>query len=232
LHESGGEVLRISAIIPSFHEADRIASTVTACRAFADEVIVADGASLDGTAERAAQAGARVVTAAKGRGCQLNAGARVATGDVFVFVHADALLPAQARIAILAALEDPSVVGGNFKLRFVPETRAARLFTWANDARRRHLGVYYGDSCIFVRRRTFERIGGFPSHPIFEDYALARALDRLGRTHYETSIEVRASSRRFAAKPVRTLAVWGALQTLYSLGVSPRVLARLYADAR
>jgi rSAM/selenodomain-associated transferase 2 len=227
-----GEVLRVSAVIPTFREADRIASTVAACTAIADEVIVADAESLDGTAERAGEAGARVVVAAKGRGRQLNAGARAATGNVLVFVHADTLLPAAARGVIRTALEDPSVVGGNFKLRFVPETPAARWFTWANDARRRHLRVYYGDSCIFVRRRAFERIGGFPDHPIFEDYALARALERLGRTHYETSVEVLASSRRFAVKPVRTLALWGALQALYDLGVSPKVLAHLYADAR
>jgi rSAM/selenodomain-associated transferase 2 len=228
----GGEALRVSAIIPTLREADRIAGTVAACRAIAEEVIVADAGSLDGTAERAGEAGARVVTAAKGRGSQLNEGARAATGNVLVFVHADSLLPARAGRVIRSALADPSVVGGNFKLRFIPETRAARLFTWANDARRRHLGVYYGDSCIFIRRRAFERIGGFPDHPIFEDYALARALERLGRTHYETSVEVLASSRRFAAKPVRTLALWGALQALYELGVSPKVLAHLYADAR
>jgi rSAM/selenodomain-associated transferase 2 len=228
----GGEALRVSAIIPTFREADRIAGTVAACRAIAEEVIVSDAGSLDGTAERAVEAGARVVAASKGRGSQLNEGARAATGNVFVFVHADALLPSPARGVIRTALADPAVVGGNFKVRFVPETRAARLFTWVNDARRRHLGLYYGDSCIFIRKRSFERIGGFPDHPIFEDYALARALERHGRTHYETTVEVLASSRRFAAKPVRTLALWGALQALYELGVSPKVLAHLYADAR
>ncbi len=227
-----GRAPKLSAIIPTFCESGRIAQTVRACRAIADEVIVADAGSPDPTAERAREAEARVITAPKGRGSQLNAGARVATGDVFLFVHADTLLPAGARRLIMGALEDPVVVGGNFKLRFVPETRSARMFTWANDARRRYLGVYYGDSCIFVRRWAFERLGGFPDHPIFEDYALARALEGLGRTHYETSIEALTSNRRFAARPVRTLALWAALHALYGLGVSPAALARFYAHAR
>jgi rSAM/selenodomain-associated transferase 2 len=222
----------LSAIIPTWCEASRIASTVAACASFADEVIVADAASPDGTAHHARMAGARVVLAPRGRGVQLNAGAREARGGALVFVHADTHLPERARAAIRSALSRPDVLGGNFKLRFVPDTPLARALGWGNHLRRVLLRMYYGDSAIFVRRSAFERLGGFRDYALFEDHDFVRRLEQLGATHYETSIEARASTRRFARRPLRTLAVWTGLQLLYSCGVEPSTLARLYRDAR
>lgn len=223
---------RISAIVPTWREAASIRDTVTACAAIADETIVADADSPDATASLAAAAGARVVQAPRGRGPQQNAGARVATGEVLLFVHADTLLPPAARPAICAAMADPTVLGGNFKLRFAPATRAARVYSLANHLRRRALGIYYGDSCIFVRRAVFDRLGGFADLPIFEDHEFVRRLESSGRTHYETAVLATTSSRRFATRPLRTLGIWAALQTLYTLGVPAARLSRMYEDIR
>lgn len=224
--------MRLSAIIPTFQEAAPIAEAVRSCRAIADEVIVADGGSTDGTLAAATAASATVITAPRGRGPQLNAGARAATGDVLLFVHADSRLPAAARAAIQSALADPRIVGGNFKLRFVPSTPAGEFYGWANHVRRRWLRIYYGDSCLFVRRHVFDELGGYRDIPLFEDHEFVRRLERSGPTHYETNVVTETSSRRFAARPLQTLALWGALQLAYGLGVSPHRLARWYAAAR
>jgi hypothetical protein len=124
------------------------------------------------------------------------------------------------------------VVGGNFRLRFTPDSGAARMFTWANDLRRRCLRIYYGDSGLFVRRSAYDAVGGFADQALFEDYELVRRLERHGRTAYIRHVEVLASDRRFARAPFRTLLVWCALQTLYSGGVPASRLTRLYADVR
>ena len=219
----------ISIILPTWCEEALIGSAVREALAIGAEVIVADGGSTDGTAAAARTAGARVVTAPRGRGPQLHAGACSARGDILLFLHADARLPPGARGAIHEALADASVLGGNFHLEFVPASFAARLFTWANDARRRWLRIYYGDSAIFVRRTAYESLGGFRALPIFEDYELVRRLERAGRTVYVRHVTVQASARRFERTPVRSLAIWTMLQILYSvLGVSPHQLARLY----
>jgi len=223
---------RLSVIIPAWREADGIAAAVEAAARVGDEVIVADGGSPDGTARLAAAAGARVVQAEKGRGAQLAAGARAATGDVLLFLHADARLPPEARQALDDALRDEQVAGGNFFLRFEPETRAARLFTWANHVRRRWLAIYYGDSAIFVRRSVYDALGGFEPLPIFEDYELVRRLERHHRTAYLADVVVRASARRFEGAPLTTLGLWSILQVLYSSGVSAHALAGLYRDLR
>lgn len=57
------------------------------------EVIVVDGGSTDRTREIAKSMGARVVEAPKGRASQMNAGARIASGDVLLFLHSDCVLP-------------------------------------------------------------------------------------------------------------------------------------------
>lgn len=219
-------------IIPTWQEGARIAEAVAAARGIADEVIVADADSPDGTAALARASGAFVVTAPRGRGPQLDAGARAATGDVLIFLHADATLGPGARGAICQALTDPQVQGGNFRLVFEPRTRWARVFSWANDVRRRWLRIYYGDSALFVRREVFQTLGGFSPLPLFEDYEMVRRLERRGRTTYLRSVEVSASARRFQHAPFRTLFVWTGLQILYSAGVSPARLARLYQDLR
>jgi len=227
-------VRTISVVIPTWREEATIAAAVASARHIGDEVIVADPGSPDATQAVARDAGARIVEAPRGRGAQLRAGAEAATGDVLLFLHADAGLPPEARGAILRALADPRVVGGNFRLRFVPAgTFAARLFTWANHVRRVVLRIYYGDSAIFVRREVYEALGGFRPLPIFEDYELVRRLERLGKTAYVRDVVVTASARRFEDAPVRTLLVWSFLQVAYSIfGVAPERLARFYADTR
>jgi rSAM/selenodomain-associated transferase 2 len=222
----------VSVIIPTWNEAARIEEAVACARAVGDEVVVADGGSPDGTADLAARAGARVVHAPKGRGAQLHAGAVAARGDVLLFLHADTALAPEARGAVLRALEDPRVPGGNFFLRFTPETRLARVYTWLYHVRRRALRIYYGDSAMFVRREVYERLGGFKPLPLLEDYEWMRRLERHGRTAYVREVAAETSTRRFADRPARVMGEWVLIQGLYLLGVPPARLARLYADVR
>lgn len=225
--------MRISAVIPTWCEESRVGPAVHAAFRFADEVLVVDAGSPDGTAEVATRAGATVLQCPeKGRGPQLDYGAGRATGDVLVFLHADTTVAHGAREPIERALADPEVVGGNFYLKFVPCGLWGRVFTLANDVRRRAFGIYYGDSAIFVRREVWREVGGFRAQPIFEDYDFVRRLERMGRTAYVTDVIARTSARRFQHAPLRTLGIWTLLQTLYSAGVPPRRLARWYADVR
>jgi rSAM/selenodomain-associated transferase 2 len=223
----------ISIIIPALDEERSIGAALDAAARVRGEVetIVVDGGSADGTASVARERGARVVEAPRGRGAQMHAGARAARGEVFWFLHADTLAPADAAERIIDALGDPRVVGGNFRVRFDGRGRAARFLTWLYP-RLRRLGLAYGDSGIFVRRAAYERAGGFKPFPIFEDLDLLRALWRQGRFAQADSFVV-TSSRRFEGRSFTlTFARWSLLQVLYWLGVSPHSLARLYGHVR
>lgn len=220
--------MRLSIVIPALNEAEHIEAAITSAARVADEVVVVDGGSDDHTLRLAIGAGARAISAPRGRGQQLNAGARVASGEVLLFLHADARLPAQARPAVEGALQDSKVQGGNFRLAFVPRGRAACLLSWANDVQRRHLRLYYGDSGIFIRRSAFEALGGFPNTPLMEDHEFVRRLERNYPTRYVSQVEIEASARRFEAAPLRAIGLWTAIHALHRLRVPAPVLARLY----
>src|SRR5262245_64410506 len=55
---------------------------------FRSEVIVVDGGSRDATRTLAAPLADRVIDSPRGRAAQMNAGARAATGDALLFLHA------------------------------------------------------------------------------------------------------------------------------------------------
>jgi len=226
----------LSVVVPVLDEARRIAGHLSALQRVPgiDEVVVVDGGSRDDTVAIAWRTpGVRVVTSARGRGTQMNAGARAARGDVLLFLHADAVLPPDATRLIDHALEDPGVVAGAFRVRTVAESDARWLGPLLRlaDLRSRVTRLPYGDQAVFVRRIAFERVGGFPDQPLMEDIELARRLWRVGRIRTVPGV-VRVSGRRFLANPVRAVVAMRVFPLLYRLGVSPARLARLYGNPR
>jgi rSAM/selenodomain-associated transferase 2 len=223
----------LSIIIPTLNEASVIGPTLDALTKMPGpiEIIVVDGGSEDATAAIARERGARVLVSERGRGIQMHAGARIARGDAFWFLHADTRPPADALPQILQALENQEIVGGNFTVRFDGTRYAARFLGWLYPYLG-WLGLYYGDSAIFVRRDAYERIGGFRPFLLFEDLDLVRRLKRTG-CFVRLPGPVITSSRRFENRSFAlTFLHWTVLQVLYWLGVSPRALARLYPPAR
>jgi rSAM/selenodomain-associated transferase 2 len=223
----------ISVVIPALDESVEIGATLDALAELGSplERIVADGGSRDDTVAIARGRGAHVVTARPGRGAQMAARAREATGEVLWFLHADTRAPESAVASITRALEDERAVGGNFNLIFDGGSRPARFLTWLYP-RLRLLGLCYGDSGFFVRREVYEAVGGFRDLPIFEDLDLLRRLRRAGRFVRADDTLV-TSSRRFASRSfARTFARWASLQALYWLGVSPHRLGAYYAHIR
>jgi len=190
-----------------------------------------DGGSRDGTVELVRGRGVKLIESERGRGRQLDAGARAASGRALWFLHADTMPAAGFATAIEEALSDPSIVAGNFDVYFDGGSRAARFLTWLYPQLRK-LGLCYGDSGIFVRRDVYERVGGFRAFPIFEDLDLVRRLGKVGRVAHLRA-RVTTSSRRFEGRSFAlTFTRWSLLQALYWLGVSPHTLARMYAHVR
>lgn len=227
--------MRLSVVVPVLDEAERIGRQLAELGSTVgiDEVVVVDGGSRDGTPDVVRRAsGVRLITAPRGRGTQLNAGARAARGDVLLFLHADVTLPADAATCVRDALADPAVVAGAFRVRTVADVPGwlGPLLRFA-DLRSRVTRLPYGDQAMFVRRDAFERVGGFPDQPLMEDVELARRLRRVGTIRTVPGV-VRVSGRRFLANPIRALVVMRVFPLLYRLGVSPARLARLYGDPR
>jgi rSAM/selenodomain-associated transferase 2 len=224
----------LSIVVPVLDEAGRLEALLAELvrSGPAVEVIVADGGSRDGSAEIAARApGVRLVSSARGRARQMNAGAAVATGETLLFLHADTRLPPGAAGAVRDALEDSAVVYGRFDVSFDQPGPAYRLIASLMNVRSRVTGICTGDQAIFVRRAAFGRLGGYPEIALMEDIELTRRLKRVGR-RVSLALRVTTSARRWERDGVaRTVVLMWALRLLYLCGVDPARLSRWYYGA-
>jgi glycosyltransferase involved in cell wall biosynthesis len=178
----------ISFIIPAYNEETLLTATLQAVRGAATavgapyEIIVVDDGSTDRTSEIAKTQGARVVAVnLRQIGAARNAGAKVAIGDLFVFVDADTLVPPEVLRSALAALRAGAVGGGSGVRQDSGEpawgpplmavaTRLMRTAGWA-------AGCF-----IFVRADVFRRVGGFDERYFAsEEIHLSRAVKKHGR---------------------------------------------------
>jgi len=141
-------------------------------------VLVVDGGSRDGTLGIARPLADRALVAPRGRAAQMNAGARAATGDVLVFLHADTLLPAGAAAAVAGAVAG-GARWGRFDVTISGRPRVLRVVAAMMNLRSRLTGIATGDQAIFVRRAAFDAVGGFPDQPLMEDIEISRRLRRL-----------------------------------------------------
>jgi len=222
---------RFSIIVPVLDEAPGIAAALAPLqRARADgtaEVVVVDGGSRDATVAAATLLADRVLGAPRGRASQMNAGARAASGEVFVFLHADTRMPDGALDAIERALAR-GARWGRFDVRIAGEGALLALVACMMNARSRLTGVATGDQAMFARREAFEAVGGFPPIPLMEDVALSGALKR-GSPPACLREQVVTSGRRWARHgTLRTVLLMWRLRLAYALGADPHRLARRY----
>jgi rSAM/selenodomain-associated transferase 2 len=225
--------MRISIVMPVLNEEATIAAALTElARGQFHELLVVDGGSSDRTVEIGNRLGATVLVSARGRGIQMNQGARDATGDVLLFLHADTRLPDSAFDDIHRALSDSQCVGGRFDVQLDGAHWMLRVIGSMISLRSRLSQVATGDQAIFVRREIFAALGGYPDIPVMEDLAFSRALKRAGRVACLRS-RVVTSARRWERNGIwRTIFKMWALKSLYLAGISPLLLKRYYGDTR
>ena len=233
----------ISVIIPTLNEERAITPTLahTASLGF-DELIVVDGGSTDTTPTRLESyrlspqatglSPVSWVTAPPGRARQMNEGAKAGRGEVFLFLHADTRLPHDAKTVIDRVLADQQMVGGRFDVQFDRPSMWGTMISRTMNWRSRLSGLATGDQALFVRRSTFEQMGGFTDMPLMEDIEFSRRLKRKGRTAALTAT-VTTSFRRWEQQgPLRTIFLMWTLRFLYWVGMSPHTLSRWYGSVR
>ncbi len=221
--------LKISIIIPALNEEAIIGQTLQRLAyQKPDEIIVADGGSKDGTI-KIAKDFAAVISAPRGRARQMNAGARIATGDILVFLHVDTELPSNALEKILSIIRQGQAKAGKFRLRFRPET--LRLKLYASYTRFQFFS--YGDQAFFVRKDLFDTMGGFREDVPFEDIDFYTRLRKKTKPVILPDLVI-TSTRRFQKVGIakqKWINFW--LVLLYYLGVDIRHLKECwYADVR
>jgi uncharacterized protein len=226
---------KISVIIPVLNEGKQIQVCLQHLGAGSGEidyeVIVVDG-DANGSTLSYLPTGLpqlRALTAVAGRGSQMNAGAKVARGNLLLFLHADAQLPTDGLTQIVDLMQSQQFVGGAFDLKINSPRPSLQVISWGACLRSRLTRIPYGDQAIFLRRDYFESIGGYLAMPIMEDVALMQRVKHLGDRIYIFPQPVLVSARRWQAEGVIhcTLRNW-ILLLLYFAGVKPQRLAHWY----
>ena len=180
----------VSVVIPAYNEEQALPHTLRELlRQCGDyEVIVVDGGSTDRTCAILAESEflapspltphslRRLLSAPKGRASQMNAGAKEATGDWLIFLHADTVLPPGAIQRLNEMEADHSIQAGGFMHQFSGDDWRLRLISFLDNFRCIRSRIIYGDQALFVRRALFEQLGGFPNQPILEDVAFCERL--------------------------------------------------------
>jgi glycosyltransferase involved in cell wall biosynthesis len=181
--------LELSFIIPALNEERNIQRTINAIKKAvgnqSHEIIVSDNGSEDRTAEMARDSGARVISDGEATIASLrNAGAKVATGSLLVFIDADVQLEADWLRALKQEMiiwpADNLIVTGNTCLvpsgsSFIQRNWFAKLTKTATN--------YINSGHLITSREMFDRIGGFNENlKTAEDYDFCqRAKDNGGQ---------------------------------------------------
>lgn len=221
--------MKISIIIPTLNEEATIELTLRDLfhRQNPDEVIVVDGGSSDQTVALASQ-WTSVISSAKGRAYQMNIGAQHAKGDVYLFLHADTLLPVQG-LDLIREVLDGGARAGRFRMRF---DDSSWILKWYSFYTRFHF-FSYGDQGFFVTKDLFQLLGGFRTDVPFEDIDFYRRLRSVTKP-VMIRVPVTTSARRFQHSGYwkqKWINIW--LVSLYYLGFNVfRAKKELYPDIR
>ena len=218
----------ISVILPALNEETQIEKTIVSVRNADAEIIVVDGGSRDRTVEQAERAGAAVIRGPRGRALQQNRGAAEARGGVFLFLHADTVLPKDYVAQVFETLMDRRIVLGAFRFRTDLDRPLMRAVEFATHIRSRYLRLPYGDQALFVRTSCFRAVGGFPEMPIAEDLFFVRLVSKLGRIALSPAHAVTSGRRWKEVGVLRTTLINQLILAGFALGISPKTLARLY----
>ena len=229
--ENGNLSFQLSVIVPVLNEEAVIVATLESLQGMRSkgvQIILVDGGSHDATVHLAQPLVDQLIDGIRGRASQMNAGAKIASGDVFLFLHADTLLPHNANEILLQKLATSKKAWGRFNVRIEGEPFMLRVIAHMMNWRSRLTGIATGDQAIFVRRDDFFAVGGFPDQPLMEDIELSRKLKRRSAPLCLTQ-KVITSGRRWSEAGVwRTIFLMWRLRLKYWLGVSADQIHKEY----
>ena len=219
----------ISIIIPVINEAEQITTQLQALQTLRPgcELLLVDGGSDDDSPAIAAPLVDRIIHSSRGRARQLNAGAKMATADLLLFLHVDTQLPDNA-----AALMTEAVAAGHswgrFDVGFDNALPVFNLIACMMNWRSRLSGIATGDQAMFMTQAAFRTVGGFPEIALMEDIAISARLKTLGKPSC-LNAKVITSARRWQQYGIlKTILLMWRLRLAYFFGADPDQLASRY----
>lgn len=213
-------MIKISIVIPAYNEERYIQKTLTALRVQTFkreeiEIIVVNNASTDNTAGLAKEGGADIVLdePRKGTNRARQTGLEHASGNVVAFLDADCVPPPWWLEKIYEKLHDNKnsfvALAGTYKYTediSEPLYIFEQIYSWlvlptlnsvVGKVFKKGGVIIGGNFAAF--RETFNKMNGIDTSFTFfgDDASIARALGTLGPVHFDPTLYVRTSTRRF-----------------------------------
>jgi rSAM/selenodomain-associated transferase 2 len=219
----------LSIIIPCLNEQKGIALFIHELQKLRPqcELILVDGGSADKTVQIAEPFVDHLIHSPRGRAQQMNAGAKKASSNILIFLHADTFLPDDAVSQIQQALQD-GYRWGRFDIRLIGGHWFLPVISYFMNLRSALSGITTGDQALFIDKSLFQQVGYYPNIAIMEDIALAKNLKKHGKPFRVYSC-VHSSARRWVQSGVyKTILLMWCLRLQYFLGIDPKQLAQQY----
>lgn len=223
--------MTLSIIIPVLNEEENLKVLLPYLKknAFdANEIIVVDGGSQDATSLIAQNEKAKIIASDKGRAKQMNAGAKVATGEILYFLHADTF-PPKGYDTLIKEVVNAGKSAGCFRMKFDSHHWWLRLAGWFT--RFNWKICRGGDQSLFITKSLFEKIGAYDeNYLIYEDNVLIAELYNRN-TFTVLQKAVITSARRYEEKGVWRLQYhFWRIHLMKRLGHSPDRLYEYYKE--
>jgi rSAM/selenodomain-associated transferase 2 len=192
------------------------------------DIVVVDGGSTDGTWEAFARSGFAAIRSTAGRANQMNAGVNHTSADLLVFLHADTRLPPLNWRDLALLMASSGRAWGRFDVDIQGRSMLLPVVGFFLNWRSRLTGVATGDQALFMTRRAFESVGGFPGQPLMEDVEMSKRLKRFSPP-FCVRQKAKTSGRRWDKHGQwRTIFLMWRLRWAYWRGTDPSHLKRHY----
>ncbi|MEZ4902384.1 MAG: TIGR04283 family arsenosugar biosynthesis glycosyltransferase [Spirosomataceae bacterium] len=225
--------MQISVVIPTFNEQENIGALIGLLQKNGGdtmkEIIVVDGESTDKTIEITQQKGVIALKSPqKGRAAQMNYGAKLATGDVLYFVHADTRVLPSFVEDIQQAFQE-GYLSGCYRFQFDSPKLMLKINSYFT--RFNLLTFRGGDQTLFISKVLFDELGGFDEYyVIMEEYDLLRRLWAKNRSLFKLIPKsVLVSARKYDTNSWLRVQLANLVAViLFRFGINPTRIAHLY----
>lgn len=231
----------VSIIIPIFNEAanlPQLFENITSLDPAPQQVLIIDGGSTDNSTVIAqniiktlivnnpSAIDWQVIESNAGRAVQMNAGATLAISEILLFLHADTQLPNYAITEITSAVMRAK--WGRFDVHLDSSEWMLKVVSQMMNWRSRLSGIATGDQAIFVERKLFEQLGGYPNQALMEDVEISKRLKAVGKPACLKSNVITSARRWEKHGNWRTIVLMWQLRFDYWRGVPADNIKRRY----
>ncbi len=225
----------ISIIIPVYNEPDINATidNIMSQNYSNLEILVIDGEESGGTINSIENKSVKKYISARGRAKQMNYGAKKASGDILLFLHADSSLPTSG-LKMIDQILKSGIIAGAFDIYFDSKNFVLRnIISRTSSLRSRWTKLPYGDQGHFFKKKYFDTIGGYAEIALMEDIEIMQRIKYRKDKIFIIPHRIKTSDRRWQEEGILYVMLRNPIiSMLYLLGVPAEKLCKYYPKAK